>query len=271
MNKSFLMYATIILLFFSCKNQEKASRKPLEGKKAEFLIEQLNKNAAVFETFSAKADFTVLQKDKKTSFKANIRIKKDSIIWISISPALGIEMARVLITQDTVKVINRLQKEYFIGDYNYLNKRFNVELNFQDVQALLLGSSVGFETDERLKFGIDNDRYYLGNMKKRRAKKADSKPEKVERKKDEVLSLWLDKDHYFIRKFLISDLSADRFLLGNYDDFIEINDQRIPQKLSFTVNGRSAADIKIDYSRVSLNESLSFSFKISSKYEQVLY
>ena len=129
---------------FACKSKEKASRKPLEGKKTEYLLNQLKLNEFQFETISSKAEFTILQKEKKTSFKASIRMRKDSAIWISITPALGIEMARVLITTDSVKVINRLSKEYFIGDYNYINKKFNVELVFEDIQSVLLGNAIPF-------------------------------------------------------------------------------------------------------------------------------
>lgn len=265
----FTLFMSILL--FACKNQEKASRKPLEGKKTEYLLNQLRINEFQFETISSKAEFTLFQNGKTTSFKASIRMRKDSAIWISITPALGIEMARVLITKDTVKVINRLNKEYFIGDYNYINKKFNVDLVFDDIQSVLLGNSIPFEEDEKLRFGIDNEMYYLGNMKKRKANKADEKPEKIERKKDEVVSLWLDEENFKIKKFFLSDLSADRFIRGNYSDYMEVEDQLVPKILAFDIQSKEPTQLNIVYSRLLLNKSLTFSFKISSKYVQVYY
>lgn len=256
---------------FACKNKEKASRKPLEGKKTEYLLNQLRINEFQFKTISSKAEFNLFQDDKKTSFKASIRMRKDSAIWISITPALGIEMARVLITKDTVKVINRLAKEYFIGDYNYINKKFNVDLVFDDIQSVLLGNSIPFEEDEKLKFAIDNEMYYLGNLKKRKARKADEKPIKIERKKEEVVSLWLDESNFKIKKFLLSDLTADRFIKGNYSDYMDIEGQLIPKNLKFDIQSKEPAKLNITYSRVSLNKPLTFSFKISSKYVRVEY
>ncbi|MBK8414658.1 MAG: DUF4292 domain-containing protein [Bacteroidetes bacterium] len=36
----------------------------------------------------------------------NLRIKTDSLTWISKSPLLGIEVARVMITRDSVKFMD---------------------------------------------------------------------------------------------------------------------------------------------------------------------
>lgn len=272
MNKQLLGIIFILsLVLFSCKNKEKASRKPLEGKNVEYLLNQLTINEFQFSTLSAKAGFNILKEGKNTAFKASIRIRKDSAIWLSITPALGIELARILITQDSVKIINRLQKEYFIGDFEYINKKFNVDLVFDDIQSVLLGNSLAFEKDEKLRFAIDNDMYYLGNMTKRRAKKADIKPQKIERKKNEVVSLWLDENTFKINKFLLSDLTADRFIRGVYLNQQKVEEQIFPHLLKFYIQSKEPTELEIEYSRVSLNKSISFSFNISPKYEQVFY
>ena len=272
MNKQLLFLSLVLaLLLFSCKGKEKASRKPLDGKNVDYLLNQLTNNEFQFNTLSVKAGFNVSSEGKSTGFKATLRIRKDSAIWMSITPALGIELARVLITQDSVKVINRLQKEYFIGDYEYINNKFNLELVYDDLQSVLLGNSIAFKKKEKLKFAIDNDMYYLGNMAKRRAKKADNKPQKIERKKDEVVSLWLNDSTFKINKFLLSDLTADRFIRGVYSDHQNVEEQLLPHLLKFYIQSIQPTELEIEYSRVSLNKPISFSFNISSKYEQVFY
>jgi len=270
-NRVFYVLGILILLFVSCKNNARAKRSSLEGKKTEYLIQQMHSNAFHFETLSAKAAIVLDQSGKKTSFKANIRLRKDSAIWISITPLLGIEMARVLILKDTVKVINRLEKNYFVGDYSYINKKFNVELEFELLQSLMLGNAIAFEADEKLKFAIDKEKYYLGNLKKRKAKKADNKPQRIEKEKEEVISLWVNQSNFKIENFLYSDLTADRFILGDYSNHFEVEKQLFPKELKFEFQTQVPAIVKIDYSRVSLNQPLKFSFNISSKYEQVFY
>jgi len=259
----------LALIMWSCKGTEKAKRSSLEGKKTEYLIQQMKSNEFSFETFSAKSVISVEQGGKKNTFKSNIRIRKDSAIWISITPLFGIEMARVLISTDTVKVINRLDKNYFIGDYEYINKRFNVDLEYEVLQAILLGNSIAFEFDEKVKFSIDKEDYYLGNLRKRKAKKADDKPKKIEKQKDEIISLWINQNNFKIDRFLFSDLTADRFILGEYKSHLEIEDQLVPEYLHFELQSSKPAIVELQYSRVSLNQPLKFSFNISSKYEQI--
>lgn len=272
MNKQlFWLGLMIVFAFTACKKQKSGLRKSIDGWSTEYLIEQVKSNEINFSSVSTKADFKVKTEDKTQSFKANIRIQKDSAIWISITPLLGIEVARVLITQDTVKVINRLAKEYFIGDFSYLHERFNIDLEYEVIQSILVGNSIPFETGEGTRFTKDKSDYYLGNMKKRKARKVDDNPQKVERRDEQVVSLWIDQANFKLSKFLLSDLSADRFLLGEYASYEEVESQLFPKKLNFQFQSNEATYIEIDYSRVYLNKSLNFSFNISSKYEQVYY
>ena len=73
------------------------------------------------------------------SATANIRVKKDSIIWISVTPGFGIEAARGLITRDSVSFINRLDKEYSTYSFKELSNKFNFDLDYDLLQAVLVG------------------------------------------------------------------------------------------------------------------------------------
>ena len=89
-------------------------------------------------------DFRFLAAKGKAQFEQqtgnlNIRIRKDSVIWISAS-LIGFEGFRAYITQDSVQVLDKLHREYYAGDYAYLSKRLNVPVTFEMLQALLLGN-----------------------------------------------------------------------------------------------------------------------------------
>ncbi|NML66616.1 DUF4292 domain-containing protein [Hymenobacter sp. RP-2-7] len=78
------------------------------------------------------------RKDTDQSANFALRINRDSAIWLSGS-LLGIEGVRALLTPDSVRVVNRLQKTYFAGDYAYLSQLLNVPVSYQQMQAILLG------------------------------------------------------------------------------------------------------------------------------------
>ena len=74
---------------------------------------QIQKNRIDFTTFSAKMDVDYDDPDgKKMDVNAQIRMYKDSIIWVSITAILGIEGLRAYITTDSVKVLDKQNKIY---------------------------------------------------------------------------------------------------------------------------------------------------------------
>lgn len=266
-NSASLLLGLIILLV-SCRDN-KITRKPLEGKNKDFLLSELKKNEVGFTTFSAKSAISVENNGSNNSFKSTIRIQKDSAIWVSITPLFGIELARVLLTKDSLKVINRINAEYFIGDYDYFYKKYDVALEFETIQALLIGNRVDFEEDEKLKFSIDNEKYYLGNIKKRKVERKDKSARLKE--VDEVVSLWLNASTFKIEEMLISDLTASRFVRAQFLEHQKFDNQLIPTQLTYYLNESKDNKVSIEYSKITLNQPISFSFNIPSKYEQVFY
>lgn len=261
---------TIGFLLFSCKVQEKENVKmKIKSRPSKFLVKKLKENEFQFNTISAKASIAIIDSsDKKTSFKAHLRIKKDSIMWMSFS-ALGLEAARVTITQDSVKFINRLKKEYFLGDFNYINKLFDTDIDFQMLEALLIGNSLDFDEDEKIHSRVDRKKnlYYLSTEKKRKVRKELLKEKEKIRK--EAQALWLDPVSFKIKALLLSSPETNRSLSINYSKHKEIDSQLVPDKIDFELKSRTSSSIEVDYSKFSSGKSLSFPFKISSKYVQL--
>ncbi|MBD2770079.1 DUF4292 domain-containing protein [Hymenobacter sp. BT664] len=87
---------------------------------------------------NAKGKAQINLKGNKQGANLALRVRRDSIIWVSAS-LVGVEGVRAVLTHDSVRVLNRLEKTYFSGDYKYLSKLLNVPVSFAQMQALLLG------------------------------------------------------------------------------------------------------------------------------------
>src|SRR5687767_12031726 len=73
--------------------------------------QQISANHISFNSFSAKVNIDYSGSDgKKYDVNANLRMLKDSAIWISANAVLGIEAIRVLVTRDSVKFLDKLNK-----------------------------------------------------------------------------------------------------------------------------------------------------------------
>jgi hypothetical protein len=121
----------VIALLQSCSKRATPSLPPPQRNIA---IEEID-----FEFFHGKARINVRDDKKEKDVKANIRIRKDSVIWMDIS-VVGVSGARALINHDSITIRSNVDKEYFVFEFKELTKRFNFEINYQIVQAALLGN-----------------------------------------------------------------------------------------------------------------------------------
>ncbi|MEZ5196431.1 MAG: DUF4292 domain-containing protein [Bacteroidales bacterium] len=148
---SFLAFIVFISLTTSCKTNRSVIKEPIKEYGADYLFEKLKENELKFDWFTAKYNLDLIIDKKKTSLSGQLRVKKDSVIWISFSPALGIEMARLLVTTDSVKFINRINKTYFEGDYRLVNDFLDSNVDFDVLQSILLGNDLTYYEDGKFR------------------------------------------------------------------------------------------------------------------------
>ncbi len=93
-----------------------------------------------FKTFSGKAKMRYEANDDSKEFSAVIRIDSGKAIWVSVS-ALGglVNVARLYLTPDSVKLVNFLQREVTEKAYAESAALLPVALSFHDLEAFLLG------------------------------------------------------------------------------------------------------------------------------------
>jgi hypothetical protein len=92
-----------------------------------------------FEYFHGKARMVLRDANKEQEVKANIRIRKDSVIWMTFS-VIGIQGGKALINKDSITIVSTLEKEYYVFSYEELSRRFNFPINYDVIQASLLGN-----------------------------------------------------------------------------------------------------------------------------------
>ena len=109
------------------------------SKSVSHILKNVQKKGAEVDWFTAQIKGQAQLNDKTYPISAQLRMRQDSVIWISVSAVLGLEAARIHLTPDSVKLINRLNSTYFIGDVKELTKRYNLHLSFYEIQNLMLG------------------------------------------------------------------------------------------------------------------------------------
>lgn len=95
-----------------------------------------------FSSFSGKARTKLNINGDVNDVTLNIRIKRDQKIWVSITAIAGIEVARALITPDSIFLINRLQSLYVRSPFSYVNTLAGKQVNYKTVESLLIGNAI---------------------------------------------------------------------------------------------------------------------------------
>lgn len=275
----FILFTSCILLFPSCRAKKNIAEKQvskckLDYKSAKTLAGLLAKNQAYYSTLNGKIKASVVIDEKGTDFTVSLRMRKDSIIWASISPALGIEVIRFVATKDTLKFIDRIHNTYFVGGYDTLSKMLNTEIDLEILQSLLVGNSVEFYMeDEKLRAGIDSCQYLLGTIRKRKLRKVIQRGKEL---KEPAQNIWLTDSTFKISRILFREFESNREFDAKFSDFQnadlaegQTGNIPIPFNIQFIVKANKKAVINLEYSKVSANKPQTFPFSVPEGYERI--
>lgn len=104
-------------------------------------IMQVKSAQLSFNTFSAKAKAKLTINDKSNDVSLNIRILSGKKIWISVTALLGLEVARAVITPDSMLVVDRFDGVYIKKPFSYIYKYANKEVTYKMLEAFFVGNA----------------------------------------------------------------------------------------------------------------------------------
>lgn len=106
------------------------------------MVADLDKGLIDFNTFSAKVKVEYQDKDGGDQANAFIQMQKDSAIWISLTGPFNIEGVRLLVTRDSVKLMNKIKKTVQISSISYLKELTQTPFDFATLQDVIIGNPV---------------------------------------------------------------------------------------------------------------------------------
>lgn len=72
-----------------------------------------------------------------------IRMRKDSIVWFSVTATMGVEALRAKVSNDSIWVLNRLEKTYLAEPMDTVSAQLGIPLSLPLIQTLLLDNNEG--------------------------------------------------------------------------------------------------------------------------------
>lgn len=205
-----------------------------------------------FETFSAKVKVAFQGGDgKRNDFNAFIRLQKDSVLWVSINALLGIEAFRVLITPDSVKVLDKMDRTLQLRSVNYLQEITKLPFSFKELQDLIVGNPVYFDNQvvSYKREGVSVSILNIGPIFKH--------------------LLTLDSSEYKILHSKLDDVNAISARTADitYGEYENINGTLFSTYRRITISEKSKLDIEMKFKQYGFNEPLNFPFNIPKNYK----
>ena len=273
------------LWIYSCRSVRELPTVEAKSISTAKLLKNVEQNAFNYNHFTIKRiNCQYSDNENKANFKINLKAIADEKILVSISK-LNIAVGRVLLTPDSVKYVNYIDKNYFLDDYSYLSQLLNIDLDFATIQSILSNNAFSYRNDPKEKdfktfvSFIEEGKYVLQSEKERKIYKIEEKGKivKVERRLkrlDEnaliLQKMYFKPENFALTKLIIDDKSNNRLMEMTFDDFVDLENKDYPGLIDMKfISSVNEVILNIKMSGFSTENINSFNFSIPEKYEQV--
>jgi len=251
--KTFLFLATFAL-FAGCKSAViLPSKNPAKNIELKNLTKAITKNQLHYKKFRSRVKTTYNDGKRKQQIMVNMRIENNKSIWMSAT--MLVPIAKVLITPDKLSFYEKFQRTFFEGDVSFLNKQFNTDFEFKDLQNLLMGLPLS-----DLKKGdwerISHPKYYL----------------LVPKSKDLAFrpTYFFDPNTFLLveQRFLVP--GSQQSLTVKYLNHQSLDGELIPGEVQISLfDGKDLKTVSLVYNRIEFPSRMSLPFDIPEGYKSI--
>jgi Domain of unknown function (DUF4292) len=213
-------------------------------------IEQID-----FGYMHGKARLVFKDDKKEREVKATIRIRKDSVIWMTFT-VIGVQGGKALINKDSITIVSTVDKEYYVFDYEELSKRFNFKIDYSVVEAAMLGNPIKSNSSEN-EIGQEGDRDKL-----------------IQKEGSVTIKNLINPILKKIEYVELIEATTNNMLKLEYSNFQPLGDKNFAYNGIVNVFYKTAAGlinntITIEYNKAEVGDKeLKFPFKIPQRYDR---
>ena len=248
MKLKLIIFSLLVALIFSaCKTTRTIPKTDLNIKPVAQLIEQVQKVQPQFATANVSKMSMALNMDgREVNVSATCKVKKDSALHISIQPFMGIELFKVELLTDSLKVFDKMNRKYYVLDYGFFKNRFGVAVNFYDLQDLLFGQ-----------FFCVGQKNVLPDSCKLTALEAGRN--KIEYESESMIQNTNISPLNIIEEVLLKAKNTPYQLQTNYTGYAQANGVNYPQKIAIVAtNQKNNASCDFSILKVEFNTDINF-------------
>lgn len=215
------------------------------------LINRITANQTGYKTFASHAKLSWNDGTSQQNFQATIRMKKDTLVWMSITGPMNIEGARAFITPDTFQLLNRINTEYTGRNFNYISNWLLFPVTFPMLQQIFTGEKL--DIHEKASTAVYEDSMFV-----------------IYAENNNLLEkIWVNSGNYTISKILLKDKLLTQQMSITFDNYNLLEGKPFSYSRVIEVNRNGALMVlTIDFTKTKLNENLNYPFEVTEKYKR---
>lgn len=263
----FLTYITVftfILLVGSCKTSKKAVSDGSISMKAqnEFFNDLLDASFK-YNTLTARMNIDLNLPDKNVGSRVDLKMVKDEAFQLSVQPLLGIEMFRIEVSIDSIKVLDRMNKRYIAESLVSLKGSLPIDFNFYNLQALFT-NHLFFPGEQ-----VVTPKLYKKFILKQNAGNAQAVAKDA---LDLIYIFSTDREQKLINTLVTSD-TEQYSVQWKYTDFRLVDKQPFPMMMDVALSdgGTELGGATFRFAKMEIDKPLTLEFSVPSKYKRVSF
>lgn len=238
-----------VLILTGCKTTKTIAKTEIKQQANPIaqVILQIQNNQPHFKTANvSKMSLGLDVNDRKLNVSATCKIRKDSAIFLSIQPFMGIELFKAELTTDSMRVFDKMNHRYYIVDYSFFQKRFGVNVDFNSFQSLLTAQffCVG-------KKDVQTDSCKLTPLT--------NGLNEIDFNTTVLTQSTTISAANIIQQVILKTTNSNYQLQTDYSEYAVLNGVSFPQKIVLQVNGQKAKNVcEFSILKVDFNTDLKF-------------
>jgi hypothetical protein len=242
-----------LLILTSCGGSKSALKdKELNTETLKAIVKNYNNSNPEFNTIRGRLKGTYIDGDDQQNISISYRFKNDEIIWMSAKLAGLIQVAKIMVTPKKVQFYERIDQSYFDGDFKLISSFLGIELNYEQLQNLLLGQSIKPINLKQSSLESIDGYFQIKSTYERGLSQ----------------TILLDEKTFKIRQQILEKEGNKIKII--YNSYQIVNKESFPEEMIIVAdNKKDKVSILLDFRNINLNDELNFPFRIPSNFKPI--
>jgi hypothetical protein len=243
-----------LLALGSCKSSKNIANTDgaVEEMSSRKIIRKHN-NISVPETVDAKLKVNYKDAKEDIGFSVKMKMIKDEVIWLKGTKIITVFKAKI--TPEKVSFYSPYKRNYLEGDFTMLRKLLGVDINFNQLQNMLLGQSI-----------------YNLKKTKQQVEIADNSYKLYPKDQLSIFDIFyhINPTHFKLEKQYVVNSLKNQRLDVSYPKYIQKKSFLFPEKIEIKAKEKNKfTNIDMNVRSIEFNKKLEMPFRIPSGYKEI--